>query len=175
MSAARQSALAAIAAVARAFEGERPPAIFVGGTVTALYPLQGVDVRPTIDVDCVVDIRTTAEYYALVDRLRGRGFTACTDEGAPLCRLVYGDIRVDVMPTVGTGIGPTNRWYQDAVVSAGLHDVGPGVKALVITPVYFVATKLEAFRGRGRADYQSSHDIEDILLVLAGLPELRGR
>ena len=42
-----------------------------------------------------------------------------------------------------------------------------------ITPLYFVATKLEAFRGRGAGDYQASHDLEDILTVLSGLPRLR--
>ena len=42
-----------------------------------------------------------------------------------------------------------------------------------ITPLYFVATKLEAFRGRGAGDYQASHDLEDILTVLSGLPTLR--
>ena len=42
-----------------------------------------------------------------------------------------------------------------------------------ITPLYFVATKLEAFAGRGRGDYQASHDLEDVLSVLAGLDSLR--
>jgi hypothetical protein len=34
--------------------------VFVGGTVTVLYPLaQGVDIRPTVDVDAVIDVATT--------------------------------------------------------------------------------------------------------------------
>jgi hypothetical protein len=39
--------------------------------------------------------------------------------------------------------------------------------------MYFMATKLQAFRDRGRRDYQASHDLEDILSVIAGLPLLR--
>jgi predicted nucleotidyltransferase len=130
-------------------------------------------VRPTLDVDCVVDLASTAEYYAFVARLRQRGFTECRDEDAPLCRLVYAGIRVDVVATADTGIGPTNRWYRDAVVEAELHRLADDLEIRAITPVFFVATKLEAFRGRGGGDYFASHDLEDILTVLAGLPELR--
>ncbi len=42
-----------------------------------------------------------------------------------------------------------------------------------IAPIFFVATKREAFRGRGRGDDLAGHDIEDALTVLAGLPALR--
>lgn len=174
MTSRRASARAAIETVARALAGESPQAVFVGGTVTALYPLEGgVDVRPTLDVDCVVDLTTTAEYYAFVDRLRRRGFTECTDEGAPLCRLVYAGIRVDVVATGDTGVGPTNCWYRDAVAEAAVHGLAEGLEVRAITPVFFVATKLEAFRDRGGGDYFASHDLEDILTVLAGLRELR--
>ena len=40
------------------------------------------------------------------------------------------------------------------------------------TPVYFVATKLEAFHGRGSSEVTASHDLEDILTVVDGRPEL---
>lgn len=174
MSSQRSSARAAIATVARALGAENPPVVFVGGTVTALYPLEGgVDVRPTVDVDCVVDVATTADYYAFVERLRARGFSECVDEGAPLCRRVFANIRVDIVATADTGIGPTNRWYKQAALEATSHEIAPGLKVLAITPIYFIATKLEAFRGRGRGDYQASHDLEDTLLVLAGIPHLR--
>lgn len=146
--------------------------MFVGGTVTALYTLaEGVDVRPTVDVDCVVDVATTAEYYEYVDRLGARGFKPCTDDGAPLCRLVRDGVRVDFVATANIGHGPTNRWYRDAVADATPY--ADGMEVLAITPLYFVATKLEAFRGRGRGDYQSSHDLEDVFAVIGGLPELR--
>lgn len=174
MSARRASARAAIGTVARGLAGQSPPVVFVGGTVTALYPLEGgVDVRPTLDVDCVVDLATTADYYAFVERLRRRGFTPCTDEGAPLCRLVHLGIRVDVVATVDTGVGPTNRWYRDAVAEAEVHELDDGLEVRAISPTFFVATKLEAFRGRGGGDYFASHDLEDILTVLSGLPRLR--
>lgn len=41
-----------------------------------------------------------------------------------------------------------------------------------MTAVYFCATKLEAFAGRGKNDYQSSHDLEDLMAVVDGRAEL---
>ena len=169
----RAASLAAIATVASALGDLAERVVFVGGTVVALYPLEGgADVRPTVDVDCVVNITTTSEYYSFVERLRARGFRECTDEGAPICRHVCAGIRVDVMTTADTAIGPTNKWYAAAMRDAATHDAG-GARVRAITPAYFVATKLEAFRGRGNGDYVASHDLEDLLAVLAGMPPLR--
>lgn len=154
MTSRRDSSRAAIATVARALCDERRRVVFVGGTVVALYPLEGgADVRPTVDVDCIVDVTTLGAYYAFVERLRALGFGACTDEGAPLCRLVVSGIRVDVMGSAETALGPTNRWYAEAIAAAEAHSIAPDLEVLAISPVHFVATKLEAFHSRGRGDY----------------------
>ena len=42
----------------------------------------------------------------------------------------------------------------------------------MITAPYFLATKFEAFHGRGNSDYRMSHDLEDIVTVIDGRPEL---
>lgn len=174
MTSRRDGSRAAIATVARALGDERRRVVFVGGTVVALYPLEGgADVRPTVDVDCIVDVTTLGAYYAFVERLRSLGFGACTDEGAPLCRLVVSGIRVDVMGSADTALGPTNRWYAEAIAGAETHAVAPDLEVLAISPIHFAATKLEAFHSRGRGDYIESHDLEDVLSVLAGLPSLR--
>jgi predicted nucleotidyltransferase len=174
MSSRRERSRAAVEAVARALGEERGRVVFVGGTVAALFALEGgVDVRPTDDVDCVVDVTTLAEYYAFVDRLRALGFQPCVEEGAPLCRQVVSGVRVDVMGTADTALGPTNRWYAAAVAAADRVLVGAECEVLVIAPLYFVATKLEAFRSRGRGDFVESHDLEDVLTVVAGLAVLR--
>jgi hypothetical protein len=47
-------------------------------------------------------------------------------------------------------------------------DLEPDLHIRVVTAPYFIATKLEAFRGRGRGDYASSHDLEDLLTVIDG-------
>lgn len=42
----------------------------------------------------------------------------------------------------------------------------------VVTAPYFMATKLEAFAARGKGDYYSSHDLEDLITVVDGRQEL---
>jgi len=47
----------------------------------------------------------------------------------------------------------------------------------VITAPFFLGTKMEAFRTRGKMDFQASHDLEDFVVVIGGrdslLEELR--
>ena len=42
----------------------------------------------------------------------------------------------------------------------------------MVTAPYFIATKLEAFKGRGNNDYFVSHDLEDLVAVIDGRVEL---
>jgi hypothetical protein len=45
--------------------------------------------------------------------------------------------------------------------------------AILIPPApVFIATKWDAFLDRGRDDYLGSHDIEDVITIVAGRPEL---
>jgi hypothetical protein len=44
----------------------------------------------------------------------------------------------------------------------------------LVTPPCFIGTKLEAFRDRGQGDYLASHDLEDVISVVDGRPELVG-
>ena len=48
---------------------------------------------------------------------------------------------------------------------------GDIVIQLISAPL-FVATKFEAFRGRGNNDYLASHDLEDLITVIDGRQEL---
>ena len=42
----------------------------------------------------------------------------------------------------------------------------------IVTPPLFIATKLEAFHGRGANDIAASHDLEDIVTLVDGRPEI---
>jgi hypothetical protein len=93
--------------------------------------------------------------------------------GAPLCRWRHGQLIVDVMPTEATVLGFSNRWYPAAIETAQtFHIAGHDVR--VVTPALFIATKLEAFHGRGGDDVVASHDLEDIIAVVDGRPEIVG-
>lgn len=48
----------------------------------------------------------------------------------------------------------------------------PGISIRIVSPVYFCATKIEAFDGRGKGDFFGSHDLEDIIAVIDGREEL---
>ena len=52
------------------------------------------------------------------------------------------------------------------------REIVTGLRIRVVTAPYFFATKLEAFRGRGHGDYLTSQDLEDIVTVVDGRPEL---
>ena len=75
------------------------------------------------------------------------------------------------MPTDERILGFSNRWYGPAIGAAQTIRVGRHDIRVVTTP-YFLATKLEAFHGRGGHDYRASHDLEDIITVIDGRPEL---
>lgn len=75
------------------------------------------------------------------------------------------------MPTDERILGFSNRWYAPAIASAQYLEVA-GLRIRLVTPIYFLATKLEAFRGRGNDDYGGSHDLEDVIAVIDGRPEI---
>lgn len=54
------------------------------------------------------------------------------------------------------------------------RELKPHLVICVVTAPYFCATKLEAFKGRGKRDYFSSHDLEDLVALIDGREELAG-
>jgi len=148
--------------------------VFVGGSTTGLLISdEGAgDVRSTFDVDAITEITSYADYVIFSERLRKLGFTEDTSEGAPLCRWLNGDTRLDVMPLDENILGFSNRWYEAALGSAQEHELEPDLYIKAVSAPYFCATKIEAFRGRGAGDYRSSRDIEDLIAVVDGRAEL---
>ena len=108
--------------------------VFVGGCTTGLFltDLAAGGIRPTKDVDAIVEANSYGEYISLGEKLRALGLAEDTSPGAPLCRWRRDDIIVDIMP-------------MDASV-----------------------------RGfsSGGGDVFASHDIEDIVTVVDGRPEI---
>ena len=147
--------------------------VFVGGCAAGLLITDpgAAPVRPTVDVYAIVEIASYAELVALEVLLRQLGFDQPHVECAPLCRWIQGDLILDLMPTDSSILGFTNRWYSQALENAETVEVGEH-KIRLISASYFLATKLEAFHGRGQFDYRMSRDIEDIVTVLDGRQEI---
>lgn len=76
------------------------------------------------------------------------------------------------MPTVESILGFSNRWYEAAMNTSVNVDLTADVSIRLVAPPYFLATKLEAFLSRGKGDYLESHDLEDVLSVIDGRPEI---
>lgn len=160
--------------VAKALGDLLDEVVFVGGMVRELLvtdPAAG-PARVTHDVDCVAGAASYPEYVQLSERLRARGFAECTDDGAPICRWVVRDVRVDVMPVDPVVLGFSNVWYPSAIDHAVRVD-NAGAHARVVDAPHFLATKIEAFLGRGQKDFYH-HDMEDIVALVDGRPELTG-
>ena len=146
----------------------------LAGCTTALLITDkaAADVRPTYDVDAIAEITSYAAYADFSERLRKIGFAEDTTEGAPICRWRQKKTILDVMPLDEKILGFSNRWYRPAMESAEERELQRGLRIRVVTAVYFCATKLEAFNGRGKGDYLSSHDLEDLVAVIDGRAEL---
>jgi predicted nucleotidyltransferase len=166
--------LAMIRHVARRLGELRTQMVFLGGAATALLITDTAvpDVRITTDVDVIVEIASKVEYYRLAESLRLLGFREDHDEGAPVCRWRIDGIAVDVMPTETEILGFSNQWYSQALQLATLTEVAGDLMVRVVTGPYFLATKIEAFYSRGKGDFMASHDMEDIVTLLDGRPEI---
>jgi hypothetical protein len=158
--------------VVRLLEPVLDELVFVGGCTTGLFITDPAasGIRPTKDVDAIVDVTSYAKYTALSERLRTLGLAEDTTPGAPLCRWRRDDLIVDVMPVDERILGFSNRWYPSAIETAQRFDIA-GHEVRVVTPALFIATKLDAFHGRGNDDVLASHDL-DIIAVVDGRPEI---
>lgn len=144
--------------------------VFLGGCATGLLITDPASppIRQTDDVDMIVEITSHQDYHAFAKQLKNRGFKEDTSEGAPMCRWLYGSLKVDVMPTNENILGFTNRWYAEAMTNAMSVQLSKHLYIRMVSAPYFLATKLEAFYNRGQHDYMASHDLEDLIAILDG-------
>jgi predicted nucleotidyltransferase len=168
------TSLEMIVIVARRLGTLRDEVAFLGGATTSFlitdpaYP----QVRPTLDVDVIVEIASRMEYYKLEERLRRLGFIQAIGEDDPICRWMVEGVKIDVMPTEPSILGFSNRWYADALKYPETRNIADDLYIRLVTAPYFLATKMEAFLGRGKGDYLASHDMEDIVTLIDGRGEI---
>jgi len=91
-----------------------------------------------------------------------------------MCRWRCENVILDVMPIDPSILGFGSDWYQAAQENAVKFALPSGKAIFLITSPFFLLTKLDAYNGRGKGDFMQSHDIEDIVTVLDGRPELLG-
>ena len=111
-----------------------------------------------MDIDIVVRIAGTGELSRLEEDPAERGFTRDPFENV-ICRFRLGDILVDVMGTSEVGWASSNRWFESGMKNLRKVDIG-GVEINILDTPHFLATKFEAYSGRGQNDPRASWDFE---------------
>ena len=161
--------------IARALGDLCEQVVFVGGSTAGLLltdPL-AEGVRPTFDIDAIVQVDSLMHYYRVEAQLEVRGFIRDSASGV-ICRWLHRESGVvfDLMPTEASVLGFSNSWYNEAIATAQSVTLAGDLCIRLIAAPAFVVTKLEAFLSRGRGDVLASHDLEDVLNVVDGRLEL---
>jgi len=148
--------------------------VFVGGCATGLLvtTTRAQSIRVTDDVDVLAQVASVQQYHALETAVQSRGFSHDLSDDAPICRWLCDGVKLDLMPSEPGILGFHNQWYPLAIETAQSVMLPSKQVIKLISAPAFVATKLEAFRGRGGGDYLLSHDLEDIITIVDGRVEL---
>ena len=148
--------------------------VFVGGATVSLWITEPAtpDVRATDDVDVICDVIGYADYERLAEKLREHDFGE-DDTSNVICRWRHpSGLTLDVMPTDQQILGFSNRWYGRAIETSVERTLPSGAVIRATTPPMLIATKIEAWRGRGKGDVMKSLDVHDIVVLVNGRSEL---
>ena len=149
--------------------------VFVGGATVELWVTDEAapEFRPTDDIDVIVEITTRRDYYRFEKKVRHAGLENDHESGV-ICRFKHPNsgLLLDVMPTEASILGFRNRWQAEAFPHAIEVQLPSGQIIRAIPPAYLLATKLEAFRTRGKEDFYGSRDFSDVVVLVDGREEL---
>jgi Nucleotidyl transferase AbiEii toxin, Type IV TA system len=152
-------------------------AAFVGGATIALWITDQAAPEPRVtkDVDLVVEVASRLAWYDFEARLRAHGLRHDTSSPV-ICRWKVGspgdELLVDLMPSDAAILGFENQWQRPALDHAKTLSLPSGRQVQAISPPYLIATKLEAWNGRGNGDHLRSHDLEDVISLIDGRVEI---
>ncbi len=156
-----------IKAVANILKELNQSYVFVGGATVSLYSTQKAlveGIRPTDDVDVVVEVASYADHSQMEEKLRKLGVVNDIESGV-ICRYKAQGIIVDIMPTTSQALGFNNRWYPDGFQHAIPYKLDNETDIRIFSLPYFLASKWEAYKSRGANDLRTSRDFEDMVYV----------
>jgi predicted nucleotidyltransferase len=163
-----------LATVARQIRPLLDEVVFVGGAIAELYRKVPVlpAARVTTDTDAICHAMSYTEYSRLGARLQELGFSQSLAAADPPYRWRSAAGVLDLMPMDEQVLGFTNRWYAYGLAHPDRVQLAVDLEISILSPPAFLATKLAAFADRGSADPHRSHDLEDIVALVAGRPGL---
>lgn len=152
--------------IAVALKHLRSKVAFVGGAVISLYAddLAADEVRPTTDIDLSLTLESYGAWAKLQEELSTLGFQP-DQNSKVICRFIYDRVTVDIMPDDEKVIGFSNPWYRPGLQKVQSYQLTNGPDINMLPLPYFIATKFSAFNGRGKRNYVTSHDFEDIIYL----------
>jgi len=122
--------------------------VFVGGVTVTLWITDpgAPPVRPTKDVDVVVEVATRGAFHDFEARLRERGFAEDQEEGV-ICRWRHrGGLILDAMPSEPGILGLENRWQGAAIPHAVHRKLPSGARIRAVSPPYLIAPSTSGVR-----------------------------
>ena len=148
--------------------------VFVGVAVAEFYATgpAAEEARISDDIDCVIEIGSRKEYRELEQLLEAKGFQHDTTSGAPVCRWLFKQILIDIMPTKDEILGFSNKWYLIGIENKIVHQLPGGITIYIFPPEIYLASKLDAFNARGKSDLRQSPDFEYIIYILDNNPDI---
>jgi len=149
--------------------------IYVGASVAELYAdnPELSEIRPTYDVDCIIELSSYHKYSILEEKLRNKGFKHDFSTKSIICRWIFQGVIVDIMPTDEKILGFSNKWYIEGAKTKQKKELANGIAIHILSPQFYLASKLEAHLSRGGNDLRQSHDFEDIIYMLENCSDLR--
>lgn len=159
--------LALVAQVANGLKELKDKMVFIGGAVISLYTDDPAadEIRPTADIDMTINLANYAEWAQMQERLSELGFYP-DPQGQSICSYKFQDIAIDIMPADDSNLGVSNIWYKPGFKYLQQIALEDGTNINILPSPYFLATKLEAFKDRGKNDFYGSHDFEDIIYLI---------
>lgn len=160
--------LALVAQVAIGLKELKDKMVFIGGAVISLYTDDPStdEIRPTSDIDMTINLANYAEWAKMQERLAELNFYP-DPQGQSICSYKFQDIAIDIIPAEDSSIGVSNQWYKPGFKNLQKIQLeNEGVEINILPAAYFLATKLEAFKDRGKNDFYGSHDFEDIIYLI---------
>lgn len=142
-------------------------AAFVGGAVLQTYLPKNFEdqIRVTFDLDIVIELTHYGKLEDLNKKLVNIGFYPDQSSNV-ICRYTNGELLLDVMPTDSKILGFTNQWYKEGLDNREWIVLNSNVRIPRFTLPYYLAAKWEAVKNRGKNDWRTSKDMEDIITLI---------
>ncbi len=172
----RHPAVQRLRSIAEQLGGLRERVVFIGGAIAPLLqaapPFKSA--RVTKDVDAIVATTTYGEYHALTEQLRAAGFHQSHNiADTHVHRWTTADGLLFDLVSAGHHVAASGqRWDTLALQCAIEADLGSGVWVRHASAPAFLALKFAAYADRGRNDPFMSHDLEDIVALIASRAQI---